>query len=124
MLTLVDEYTRECLAIDVARRLKSDDVLERLPWLFATRGVPKHLRSDNGCGWRIRHDERRVTNAGGECDSVLLTLNNRMKRWEIRIVLCLLLGAVTTVGVAWGLALIDSGEGETYRIIESPFEEH
>jgi transposase InsO family protein len=48
MLTLVDEYTRECLAIDVARRLKSDDVLERLSWLFATRGVPEHIRSDNG----------------------------------------------------------------------------
>ena len=48
MLTLVDEYTRECLAIDVARRMKSDDVLERLSWLFATRGVPDHIRSDNG----------------------------------------------------------------------------
>ena len=48
MLTLVDEFTRECLAIDVARQLKSDDVLERLSWLFATRGVPKHIRSDNG----------------------------------------------------------------------------
>jgi len=48
MLTVVDEFTRECLAIDVARRLKSDDVLERLSWLFATRGVPDHVRSDNG----------------------------------------------------------------------------
>ena len=48
MLTLVDEFTRECLAIDVARRLRSDDVLERLAWLFATRGVPDHIRSDNG----------------------------------------------------------------------------
>ena len=48
MLTLVDEFTRECLAIDVARRLNSDDVLERLAWLFATRGVPEHSRSDNG----------------------------------------------------------------------------
>ncbi len=48
MLTLVDEYTRECLAIDVSRRLSSEDVLERLTWLFATRGVPKYLRSDNG----------------------------------------------------------------------------
>ena len=48
MLTIVDEYTRECLAIDVARRLNSDDVLERLAWLFATRNVPKYLRSDNG----------------------------------------------------------------------------
>ena len=48
MLTIVDEYTRECLAIDVARRLNGDDVLERLAWLFATRGVPAHIRSDNG----------------------------------------------------------------------------
>ena len=48
MLTLVDEYTRECLAIDVARRLNSEDVLERLVWLFVTRGVPEHIRSDNG----------------------------------------------------------------------------
>ena len=48
MLTMVDEFTRECLAIDVARKLTSDDVLERLAWLMATRGVPGHVRSDNG----------------------------------------------------------------------------
>ncbi len=48
MLTVVDEFTRECLAIDVARRQRSDDVLERLAWLFVTRGVPAHIRSDNG----------------------------------------------------------------------------
>lgn len=48
MLTVVDEFTRECLAIDVARRLNSDDVLERLAWLMVTRGVPEHIRSDNG----------------------------------------------------------------------------
>ncbi len=44
----VDEFTRECLSIDVARRLGSDDVMERLAWLMATRGVPMHIRSDNG----------------------------------------------------------------------------
>jgi transposase InsO family protein len=48
LLTIVDEFTRECLAIDVGRSLKSDDVLERLAWLMATRGVPEHIRSDNG----------------------------------------------------------------------------
>jgi putative transposase len=48
MLTLIDEFTRECLAIDVARKLKSDDVLERLSELFVLRGVPEHIRSDNG----------------------------------------------------------------------------
>jgi transposase InsO family protein len=48
MLTVIDEYTRECLAIDVARKLTSDDVLERLSDLFVRRGVPEHIRSDNG----------------------------------------------------------------------------
>ena len=48
MLTLIDEFTRECLAIDVARKLNHDDVLERLAWLMATRGVPDYIRSDNG----------------------------------------------------------------------------
>jgi len=48
MLTVVDEYTRECLAIDVGRRVTSEDVLERLADLFVRRGVPAHLRNDNG----------------------------------------------------------------------------
>ncbi len=48
MLTIIDEYTRECLAIDVARHLRSDDVLYRLAELFVDRGPPDHIRSDNG----------------------------------------------------------------------------
>jgi transposase InsO family protein len=48
MLTIVDEFTRECLAIDVERRLGSEDVLERLAELFVRRGTPAYLRSDNG----------------------------------------------------------------------------
>ena len=48
MLMVVDEFTRECLAVDVGRKLNSDDVLERLAWLMSTRGVPQHIRSDNG----------------------------------------------------------------------------
>ncbi len=48
MLTIVDEYTRECLAIDVARRLNSQDVLYRLSELFVHRGIPTYIRSDNG----------------------------------------------------------------------------
>jgi len=48
LLTILDEYTRECLAIEVARRLRADDVLHRLAALFVQRGVPAYLRSDNG----------------------------------------------------------------------------
>jgi putative transposase len=48
VLSIIDEYTRECLALDVARKLNSEDVLERLSDLFVHRGVPKCIRSDNG----------------------------------------------------------------------------
>jgi transposase InsO family protein len=48
MLVVVDEFSRECLAIRVERRLTSDDVLAVLAELFAARGVPEHIRSDNG----------------------------------------------------------------------------
>jgi transposase InsO family protein len=48
MLTIVDEYTRECLAIRVERRLGSNDVLEQLADLFVQRGTPDYIRSDNG----------------------------------------------------------------------------
>ena len=48
MLTIIDEYTRECLAIVVERRLNSEDVLATLFDLFMERGVPQYIRSDNG----------------------------------------------------------------------------
>ena len=48
MLTVIDEYTRRCLAIVVARNLKSDDVLHCLTELFVAHGPPEHIRSDNG----------------------------------------------------------------------------
>ena len=48
ILTIVEAYSREYLAIVVARGLRSIDVLETLAALFVTHGVPAHLRSDNG----------------------------------------------------------------------------
>ena len=48
MLTVIDEHSRECLAIDVQRRLRSDDVLHKLAELFVRHGPPEHIRSDNG----------------------------------------------------------------------------
>lgn len=47
-LSIVDEYTRECLCLKVDRSITSEDVLDTLAELFAMRGVPKHIRSDNG----------------------------------------------------------------------------
>ena len=48
ILTVIDEYTRECLALRVERRMTSEQVLESLAGLFVYRGVPDHIRSDNG----------------------------------------------------------------------------
>jgi transposase InsO family protein len=48
ILNVVDEFTRECLAIRVGRRLNSTDVIDVLSDLFILYGVPRHIRSDNG----------------------------------------------------------------------------
>ena len=48
ILVVIDEFTRECLAIEVARSFTARDVIMTLQYLFAVRGAPEHLRSDNG----------------------------------------------------------------------------
>ena len=48
MLSVIDEFTHECLAIRVDRKLKAIDVIDVLSDLFILRGVPGHIRSDNG----------------------------------------------------------------------------
>jgi putative transposase len=48
MLNVLDEFTRECLAIRVARKLKAIDVIDVLSDLFILRGIPAHICSDNG----------------------------------------------------------------------------
>jgi transposase InsO family protein len=63
MLTVVDEYTRECLAIVVNRKLDSTHVLETLGELFVSRGPPEHIRSDNGpefCAEAVKNWLRRL----------------------------------------------------------------
>jgi len=48
ILNIIDEYTRECLAILVSRRITNHDVIDLLFHLFIFRGIPEHIRSDNG----------------------------------------------------------------------------
>jgi len=48
ILAVIDEFSRECLVIRAARRFRSDDVLYLLAEFFTLRGVPEHIRSDNG----------------------------------------------------------------------------
>ena len=48
LLVVIDEFTRECLAIEAGRSFTAQDVILTLQYLFAVRGAPKHIRSDNG----------------------------------------------------------------------------
>ena len=48
ILSILDEYTRECLAVLVERRITAEDVINQLFNLFVFRGIPEHIRSDNG----------------------------------------------------------------------------
>jgi transposase InsO family protein len=64
MLTVIDEYTRKCLAIRVGSSLKSDDVLDTLSTLFITEGVPEYIRSDNGSEFTAKATREWIASVG------------------------------------------------------------
>src|SRR5204862_4277180 len=66
MLNIIDELTHECLAIQVSRRLKSIDVIDVLSGLFILRGVPGHIRSDNGPEFVARAVQEWITAVGAK----------------------------------------------------------
>lgn len=97
MLVVVDEFSRECLAIRVERRLTSDDVLAAIAELSVARGVPEHVRSDNGpefaaaavCGWLARLGvgtlfiELGSSWENGYCESFNGKLRDELLDWEV-----------------------------------------
>jgi putative transposase len=64
LLVVIDEFTRESLAIEVARSFKAMQVVEVLQYLFAIRGAPEHIRSDNGPEFVARAVTRWLAQAG------------------------------------------------------------
>jgi putative transposase len=48
ILNIIDEYTRECLATLIARKIRNQDLIDLLFQLFIFRRIPEHIRSDNG----------------------------------------------------------------------------
>jgi len=64
MLTIIDEYTRECLAILIERRITSEDVIDQLFNLFVFRGIPEHIRSDNGPEFTAREIRKWLAKLG------------------------------------------------------------
>jgi putative transposase len=66
MLNILDEFTHECLAIRVARKLKATDVIDVLSDLFILRGVPAHIRSDNGPEFVAKQVQRWIAAVGAK----------------------------------------------------------
>ncbi len=64
ILTILDEYSRECLAMRVARRITSQDVIDQLFHLFIFRGIPEHIRSDNGPEFTAREIRKWLNRLG------------------------------------------------------------
>ena len=64
VLNIIDEYTRECLATLVDRKIKADDVIDQLFNLFVFRNIPEHLRSDNGPEFTARAVRKWLTRLG------------------------------------------------------------
>ena len=62
ILTVIDEYTRECLAMKIGRKMKWDYVQECLTELFLERGTPEYIRSDNGSEFTEHHLRRWLDN--------------------------------------------------------------
>jgi len=70
MLNVIDEFTHECLAIRVDRKLKAIDVIDVLSDLFILRGVPTHIRSDNGPEFVAKAVQKWITAVGAKTASL------------------------------------------------------
>ena len=71
ILAIIDEYTRECLAIRVKPSIPASVIIEILEWLFLTPGVPKYIRSDNGPEFVSRAICQRLETSG--CQTLFIT---------------------------------------------------
>ena len=66
LMTLIGEFTRECLAIRVARRINSFGVLEMMADVMLMRGVPEYIRSDNGAEMTAKVARNWLTQVGAK----------------------------------------------------------
>ncbi len=77
LLVVIDEFTRECLAVEAARNFRARDVMLTLQYLFAVRGTPEHVRSDNGPEFIAKQVQRWLERA-----SVRTLYINKASPWE------------------------------------------
>ena len=70
LLNIIDEYTRECLAIRAQRSIRSSEVIDTLAGLMTARGVPEQIRSDNGPEFTARAGRRWLGAVGARTLSI------------------------------------------------------
>ena len=76
-MSVVDEYTRECLAIEVAPSVGGSDVVQLLKWLALTCSIPAYIRSDNGPEFIAKQVRKWIRQA--DCETIFITPVNT---WE------------------------------------------
>lgn len=82
LLNVLDEYTRECLTIQVARQFRATDVQACLTELFCQHGVPKHVRSDNGQEFIAEVVRRWLGELGSQPLFIAQLAVERFLRWD------------------------------------------
>jgi putative transposase len=88
MLNVIDEFTHECLAIRVARKLKAIDVIDVLSDLFILRGVPGHIRSDNGPEFVAKAVRNGITAWGPRPPTSPRAALGRTASWRVSMLAC------------------------------------
>jgi transposase InsO family protein len=84
ILTIIDEYTRECLAILTQRRITSGDVIDQLFYLFIFSGTPEHIRSDNGPEFTAKAVRNWLENL--EITTLFIEPGSPSREWVHRII--------------------------------------
>ena len=84
ILNIIDEYSRECLAILVKRKITSQDVIDQLFELFIFRGIPEHIRADNGPVFTVKALRKWLTRLGVK--TLFIEPGSPWGEWVYRII--------------------------------------
>ncbi len=117
-LSIVDEYMRECLALKVDGGTTSEDVIDTLSELFAMRGVPWHIRSDNGPGFITRALRRWLGTVG--VSTLYVELGRAWENGYAESFFCTLPGRILGYGALRGRPGCPDAHGLLERRIQHP----
>ena len=120
VLSLIDEFTREWISLTVARSLKADDVLAALKRAIAERGIPGHIRSDNGPVPRNEVTTKRSAHLSpGLPDNISVRMESkrstsnrevlgRIPMWKVSIIVCVMSVSIRSGSFLWQKPVLSS----------------